>query len=307
MQTHTEVERIFHFSLALPFSRQTTAQIRTGGWKYSAIGEIIGQIKKSRNGNTVLTGSIRKNIGTEPQRIKWLREKEQPLRKNREGNGKRVMGAGCLMPSQQPSASVLRLARGRLPTTMSVLFVKARVTVSQSQNNITLSFSLSCWPKLSLPLKKKRKMQGLPYRDSNASPQTVFLCDVFKPVKSLHLHIIKLNDAIILIGCACSQGFTKCSYKTWALLCEKQLTPVKPYLFIRQCMKPSHFWHSSKTDWFELWEDKAFSSLPPLHLPSVRYHSLLMCYILQSVEECMTMFCNPAMPIFKRFINKQLL
>lgn len=41
-------------------------------------------------------------------------------------------GAGCLMPSQQPSVSVLWLARGLLPTTVSCLLVKARVTVLQS-------------------------------------------------------------------------------------------------------------------------------------------------------------------------------
>lgn len=41
------------------------------------------------------------------------------------------LGAGCLMPSQQPSVSVLWLARGLLPTTVSCLFVKARLSVTE--------------------------------------------------------------------------------------------------------------------------------------------------------------------------------
>lgn len=64
------------------------------------------------------------------------------MSRNRRGIGRR--GVGRLMPSQQPSVSVLWLARGLLPTTVSCLFVKARVTVLE--NAITLSsvfFTLS--------------------------------------------------------------------------------------------------------------------------------------------------------------------
>lgn len=193
-------------------------------------------------------------------------------------------GVGRLMPSQQPSVSVLWLARGLLPTTVSCLFVKARVTVLQ--NAITFSSVF-----FTLSLTQIVVLGEFPLPENDTMMQCPLLRDLWQATHMLQFTGQQLLSRILVLyfvakiskilthtimqcikpaqGCVCSHDLTMLRYPTWALLTVKQLTPVKLYLFIRQRMKHSHFWHSSETDWFEPWVDKTFSSLPPSNPHSI--------------------------------------
>lgn len=55
---------------------------------------------------------------------------------------RRVVGAGCLIASQQPSVWMLWLAQEVMPTTVLWLFVKARISVTINNNIVLPIFSV---------------------------------------------------------------------------------------------------------------------------------------------------------------------
>ena len=91
---------------------------------------------------------LKKKIGEEPQRMRLAGEEWRSLwakqARKREGG----LGAGCLTASPPPSVSVLWLARELLPTTVSCLFVKARVIVLQNTIFSRVFLTVGRWPKL---------------------------------------------------------------------------------------------------------------------------------------------------------------
>lgn len=84
--------------------------------------------------------------------------------------------------------------------------------------------------------------------------------------KSQHLHVINVYDPAEPKALHVARPLSW-SYKAKIQLephSVKQLTPIKPYLFIWQCMRPRHYCHSSEADWLS--SERKRHPTPPLPL-----------------------------------------